>query len=253
MRNNKRLKAVLFDLDDTLIDWSGRSMAWPEFIAPKIANVHRYLTGEGHRPPPAELLGDLIHEKTRFVWERAKESWAGATLAEALRLAFEEAGLPAGEINYQAVMRAYEWEPIPGVVPFDDTHDVLDAIREQGYKIGLITNAYQPMWFRDVELEAYRLLDYFDARITSGDTGFIKPHPAIYWRMLGLLDLMPHEAIFVGDRPGNDILGAHNVNMLSVLMTHPNLEPYGREDEGIEAHYNIKTLTELLPILAQLD
>ncbi len=251
MRKNKRIKGVIFDLDDTLIDWSGKAVGWREFMGPKIANVHSYLSRQGLPVPPAEELGELIHEKSQAVWEKATETWEGARLVDALALAFEEVGLPVEQIDLDAVMRAYEWEPFPGVTPFPDTHEVLERLRAQGYKIGLITNAYQPMWVRDIELEAFGLIDFFDARITSGDTGYIKPHPEIYRHMLTLLDLTPDEAIFIGDRPGNDILGAHNANMLSVLMAPPQLEP--RELDGIEPHFTIQSLTELLPILAELD
>ena len=104
-----------------------------------------------------------------------------------------------------------------------------------------------PMWMRDIELAHYGLLDYFDARITSGDTGYMKPHPAIYWRAMGLLDTTPDRAVFVGDRPENDIVGANEVGMVSVLMSPDHLDiPLN----GVEPNYTITRLGQLLPILA---
>lgn len=248
--SDKRIKAVIFDLDDTLIDWSGMEMSFRQFMDPRLQHVHEYLTDQGFEVEPPQMLAERVHNHTRFVWERALESGSGASLVNALKRTFDDYQIPHEEVDMEAVLRAYRWEPFPGVKPFDDTHEVLTDLKKQGYKIGLVTNAYQPMWMRDVELEAYDLLDYFDARITSGDTGFIKPHPAIYWRILGLLDLMPHEAVFVGDRPDQDIKGAHGVNMTGVLMAPPHIN---RELDGVQPDYTIQKLSQLPAILKELN
>ena len=139
---------------------------------------------------------------------------------------------------------------LPGVKTFEDTLDVLEQLKNDDYKIGLITNAMQPMWMRDIELRHFGILDYLDARLTSGDVGFMKPHPFIYWRALELLDVEPETAVFVGDRPANDIAGANEAGLISVLMAPPHLD---RELGEVRPNYTITKLTELLPILAQLE
>lgn len=250
MRDHKQIKAVIFDFDDTLIDWSTASKPWRDFLGPKYENVRDYLCQTGHQPPPADEFLEICHAKVRQVWAEAKPTWAGARFTDALWLSFAEMGLDSDRIDIDEILRVYDWEPRPGVKPFDDAHDVLDEIQARGYKMGLITNSFHPMWYRDIELRAYGLLDYFPARITSGDTRFMKPHPAIYWRMLGMLNLTPEEAIFIGDRPQNDILGAQNVGMPNVLMRAPNAN---HPLDGIEPDYTIQRLTELLAILEELD
>lgn len=159
-------------------------------------------------------------------------------------------GLNKAQFNLETVLQAYDWQTVPGVEPFNDTLSVLETLKTAGYKIGLITNAMQPMWMRDIELQAYGILDYLDARLTSGDVGFMKPHPFIYWRALELLDVQPEEAIFVGDRPANDIAGANEAGLTSVLMSPPHLN---RELNGVRPNFTITTLTELLPILTELE
>lgn len=251
MRQDKRIKAVIFDLDDTLITWEKIDISsWREFNRPKIENIHTYLTAQGHTLPEKDKFALLFHETNRSAWEEAKETWMGARLIDVIVRCLELCALPVDQVDMEEVLQVYNWESIPGVVPFEDTHDVLSALKEQGYKIGLITNSYQPMWMRDIELTQFNLLQYIDARITSGDTGFMKPHPAIYWRMLGLLNLTPEEAVFVGDRPENDIQGANNIGMLSVLMSPPYLD---HPLEGARPDFTITTLSELLPILEALD
>jgi putative hydrolase of the HAD superfamily len=250
MRLNKRIKAVIFDLDDTLISWENMvHTSWRLFNRPKYDRIHDHITQLGHSLPSKEHFANALNELNQQSWEHALETGRADGLAAVLLRGIAFCGVDTADLDPQPILEAYNWEAVPGVVPFPDTHHVLEAIQAEGYKIGLITNAYQPMWMRDGELVHYDLLRFFSARITSGDTGFIKPHPAVYWRMLGLLGLMPHEAIFVGDRPAQDIAGAHGVGMLGVLMAPPHLS---FELEGVVPDYTIASLSELLPILAQL-
>ena len=148
------------------------------------------------------------------------------------------------------MLRVYDWQTVPGVEPFADTLPVLEKLKSAGYKIGLITNAMQPMWMRDIELRSYGILDYLDARLTSGDVGFMKPHPFIYWQALELLDVQPEESVFVGDRPANDIAGANEAGLTSVLISPDHLD---RDLDGVRPNFTINTLTELLPILTKLE
>jgi putative hydrolase of the HAD superfamily len=106
------------------------------------------------------------------------------------------------------------------------------------------------MWMRDIELQAFGILDFLDVRLTSGDVGYMKPHPFIYWRALELLGVKPEESVFVGDRPANDIAGANEAGLTSVLISPPHLN---RDLDGVRPNYTISNLKELLPILAQLE
>ena len=243
------IEAVIFDLDDTLIDWSLRAQSWPEYIAPCMQATVDYIANNGHGTIETAAFADVHMDILRKEWAIAREEHGCVSLAGTLHMAFEQMGLAAAEIDVQAVMRAWPWQPMPGVQPYADTHAVLDTLRAQGIKTGLVTNAFQPMWMRDVELEAYDLIDRLDARITSGDTGFVKPNPAIYWRMLGLLDTSPDRAIFVGDSPKHDIAGANATGILSVLIDPPHLD---RDMENAKPDYVINALSELLPIVEGL-
>ncbi len=245
------IRAVIFDLDDTLIDWSAQASSWQAFVQPRNEAVYQHLVDLGHTISltPAEF-GERLYELSVASWQAAKENWRGVSFRQVWQQLLTELNLDLASINLETLLHAYNWEPFPGVILFEDTLAVLETLRQQGYALGLITNSSHPMWMRDIELKHYGLLDYFPARITSGDTGYMKPHPAIFWRMLGLLDLEPGQAVFVGDRPANDIAGANEVGMVSVLLKPHNLE---RDLNGICPHHTITRLTELLPILAQLN
>lgn len=244
-----RITAVIFDLDDTLIDWSGQEIHGSAIGYRHLRHVYAYLVAQGHPMPAQDDFLDCFGQVLIHSWREAKITWSGVSLAEVMVRTLQESGLDVSQINMDALLRAYNWQPVPGVRPYPDTHATLQALRQNGYKIGLITNAMQPMWMRDLELEVYGLLEYLDARITSGDTGYMKPHPAIYHRMLDMLDITPAQAVFVGDRPENDIAGANAAGLISVLINPPHLQ---YELNGAQPDYTITSLSELLPILAEL-
>lgn len=249
-RAKQRIKAILFDMDDTLIDWSGLKGDITSIELDHWQNVYNYLTGLNHPLPHFDDFWHHLHEAMINAWTEAKKSWSGVSLVQLMHDFLQSCGLDMAQINLDDVLRAYDWGPLPGVMPFDDTLPVLKQLKQTGYKIGLITNAMQPMWMRDVELRAFGILDYLDARLTSGDVGFMKPHPNIYWCALELLEVQPEEAVFVGDRPANDIAGANDVGLTSVLMAPPHLD---RELNSVRPNFTISKLEELLPILAQLE
>ena len=244
-----RVTAVLFDFDDTLIDWSHRTQSWEEISLVSITNIHQYLIQAGHTLPDVTEFHRQYHNVLKKSWEHANLTWESVCFATVLQETFTTCNLDLNQIDLNTIMQVYDWQPMPGVVPYQDTIPVLQNLRQNGYKIGLITNAMMPMWMRDVELRHYQLLDYFDVRLSSGDVGYIKPHPAIYHEALKQLEILPEQAIFVGDRPAYDIAGANNAGMISVWMNPPHLE---EKLDGIEPDFTITNLIELLPILEHL-
>ncbi len=250
IRRNKRIQAILFDLDDTLIDWSEQNENYLEFTRPHLDNIYDYLSERDHDLPDRPVFYDRYLEVLVKEWQTAKKTWSGVNFEAALNSFLNGLDLDCRQIDFDQVMRVYDMKPVPGVTLFQDTHSVLETLRNKDYKIGLITNSMMPMWMRDVELEAYGILDFFDVRLTSGDVGYMKPHPEIYQQALDILGIQPQRALFVGDRPANDIAGANAVGLISVLMSPPHLE---RELNEVQPDHIINKLSELIPILNRLE
>jgi putative hydrolase of the HAD superfamily len=244
------IKAVIFDLDDTLISWSEPSVEWDEFHLGRVELIHSYLAGEGHSLPETKEFHHFIRDRLRQTWDNARGEWVIPSFDKVLRQIFTDLNLDVDRVDMQTVLERYNWGPFPGVVLFEDAIPVLEELRRRGYKIGLVTNSIFPMWMRDVELVEYGLMPFLDARITSGDVGYLKPHPEIYEHILKMLELRPEQAVFVGDRPQNDIAGANIAGLTSVLISPPHLD---RDLEGVVPDYTITTLSELLPLLETLE
>lgn len=246
----KRIRAVLFDLDDTLIDWSGLTADYPVYTRPHLENVYDYLSEQGHLLPNRDTFCELYLNKVIGHWREAKKTWNAVNFGQVLLDFCTALELDVSQIDFHAVMCAYDTKPIPEVVLFSDTIPVLSTLRRKEYKIGLVTNSMLPMWMRDIELQAYEIIDYFDVRITSGDAGYIKPHPSIYQQALDILEVAPNEAVFVGDRPDYDIAGANDAGLTSVLMAPPYLT---RELNNVCPDHIITCLSQLLQVLENLE
>lgn len=248
--SSKRIQAVLFDLDDTLIDWSGQTGHYLDFTRPHLDNIYEYLSAKDFALPDRDDFYERYLTVLKEAWQIAKTTWSGVNFGCALEAFFNSLGLDCDHIDVHEIMRIYGMQPVPGVVLYADTKSVLESLQHRGYKIGLITNSMMPMWMRDVELQTYGIIEYFDVRLTSGDVGFMKPHPLIYHRALEQLKIRPEHALFVGDRPANDIAGANDAGLISVWMCPSHIK---RELDDVEPDHIIATLSELLPILEKLE
>lgn len=244
------IEAIVFDLDDTLIDWAQPTVTREDFYQPRIAAIHSYITQSGHTLPPVDDFFQIVDEAITAAWTEAKVNWEIPSFGDVLCLVFVNLGLDVSRIDINEVLRVFDWQPRPGVILFPDTIAVLQELRQRGYKIGMVTNSFLPMWMRDTELQAYGLMEYLDVRISAADVGYLKPHPQIYQKLLDLLQTEAERTVFVGDRPGNDIVGANNIGLISVLMSPPHLD---RDLKGVEPDYTISSLSELLSIVDDIE
>ena len=103
---------------------------------------------------------------------------------------------------------------------YDDTIPVLEQLRRDGVKIGLVSNSA-----RDVRAFARHHALEIDAGISSFHHGKTKPHASIFLAVLGLLEVEPQEALMVGDTVEDDVEGARAAGMQAVLIDRLGLRP----------------------------
>lgn len=218
------LKAVIFDMDDTLLDWSNRNIDWVEHHTRHTRYVLEYVqTAVAPLDASPEVVCQAMLNITREAWQAARESLLAPHIGNILIATFQQFGLTVEELDADALIDAYRWELHAGVEPFADVPGALSTLCDHNIKIGLVTNAFSPMRVRVQELAAFELDQYFeaDAMFSAADVGYLKPHPRIFEVALAALDVQPYEAVFVGDSREADILGAKNAGMRAVLRTRP--------------------------------
>ncbi len=242
------LKAVIFDMDDTLLDWSQRSQDWQEYHRQHLEQVFQYIAREVHPVRAFDQFYETTLLLSRQAWLQAAQGLRSPHLGVVLGRALESVGVPPDLINVEACLRAYDWQPVEGVAVYPDAAEVLPILVANSIKIGLITNAYQPMWMRDRELESFGLLQHFaDCRLSAADVGYLKPHPAIFEAALNCLGVQVDEAVFIGDNPEADIAGAQSVGLKAVLRVGHPVSPM--ISGLIIPDGAINSLHELLPLL----
>lgn len=215
------LSAVIFDMDDTLIDWAGFETEWAELTRAHLHGVQAYVREElGYTLDDFEALADAVNSRSERAWSEASDTLRAPNLGKVLVEALVALGIPKRKIDTRACLEAYGWGAIPGITLFPEVIDVLTELRTHGLRLGLLTNAYAPMWMRDMELERLGLAaNMLDCRVSTADVGYIKPHPAAFEAVLEGLSVSANEAIFVGDNPLADVVGAQGAGMKAILRT----------------------------------
>lgn len=216
------LKAVIFDMDDTLIDWDSREMNWREYDREHLRGVFEYVTRELHPLADFEAFVRAAQTRTEMDWLEAQSSLRAPNLGRTLVETLAEMGVPGNLLEAGRCLRAYDWQGVPGARLFPEVPEVVRRLRSEGLRLGIITNAYQPMWAREHEMERLGLPpDLFDCRVSSADVGYLKPHPAVFEHALACLEAEPEQAVFIGDDPRCDIVGAQSVGMRAILRVRP--------------------------------
>jgi len=165
------VKAVVFDLDGTLVD-STLDIA---------TAVNTTLAEDGLGPLPPEQIG----------------SFTGFGAGELIRRAFAAAGGAAADGATARYLAHYEEHPADRTTVFRDAGEALPALRERGLKIAVCTNKETEL-SRTV-LRALGLEDAVDAIVGADSVPRIKPDPAHVLAALEAVGAAPSEAVYVGD------------------------------------------------------
>lgn len=115
----------------------------------------------------------------------------------------------------------------------EDAVQTLKKIEEDGYRMGLISNAGDD---KDVQqlLHKFGIGRFFDFALTSAACSYRKPHPRIFELALSNWYFLPSEAVMIGDNLEADIRGAQNVGLATIWIKRragsrkadqPNVQP----------------------------
>ena len=239
-------RAIIFDMGGTLMRFvrpGGGS--WRELEDPGIRGIYRYLVEQGH--PIASHEDDFVEA----MFARLAEGWEQSTGGQINLRAVDwiAAGIAdhAFTLDEAALLEAARMYARPmrqGVSATTGAVETLAALRDQGYRIGLISNTIWPAELHMEDLEELGLLHYLEHLTFSGEIGMWKPSRQIFQHTLAALGVAPEHAVFVGDSPREDIVGAHAAGMRAIWIRSREF-PLG----DVQPDAIIENLPELLPIL----
>ncbi|MCU0496023.1 MAG: HAD family hydrolase [Anaerolineae bacterium] len=242
------LKAVLFDVDDTLIDWEHFSGHWEAIESIHLEKVYRHVMGE--RPPCTfDLYITEYMSRLREAWGEARSTLRAPHVGRVMVDTSIAMGAPIDTVDMEACLTAYAWKAVKDTRVFPDVPEGLALLRDRGLKLGLVTNSAHPIVLRDLELAEHDLLQYFpECRVTAADAGYLKPHAAIFEYALDCLGVSADEVVFVGDNVVADIAGAQSAGLKAIQRLVRDRQP---------AHKGLvipdATITSLLELPAILD
>ena len=215
------IKAILFDLDDTLLD---RTTSLGEFVK------EHYL-----RFKLDHVAYETYHRRFMELDQRGY-----AAKPQVFQALIADFAIPASVEVLLADFQRGAWNSCT-LLP--DAAAVLTELRARGYKLSVITNGED--WSQMRKLRVTGLLPLLDLIVISGNEQIKKPDRLIFTRAAERLAVRPDECAFVGDHARNDIYGAGAVGMKTVW--YPGEQQWPAE-QAIAPDYTIQSLGELLAI-----
>lgn len=205
-------KAILLDLDDTIIAWDAVSeKSWQRVcreFAPSVAGLE------------AEILFTAINGARDWYWndpERHRQGRLNLRVArrEVVSLAFNRLGITDSKVPKQladacSVERERAAALCPGAI------DTLRHFRNDGLKLALVSNGSSEVQRR--KIKRFRLAPFFNYIIIEGEFGFGKPDERLFLHTLEQLSITSKEAWMIGDDLERDVAAAQRLKIFSIWV-----------------------------------
>lgn len=199
-----RVRAVLFDLGDTLVDekdfdgWTEIARRFYLDLDPDVL-LHAYFEVVDEvdaRPHPAGRQAALVD-----FWRQTLSRASGREITE--------------ETTRKFMAAVHETER--PVRLYSDTRRCLDTLRAEHRALGVVSNSSSEASVRRI-LDRVGILDYFSRILSSGTEGVEKPDPEIFRRAVQRMDVRPEEAVFVGNLAHIDAKAASAAGLHGVWL-----------------------------------
>lgn len=220
------LKAVIFDLDNTLMD---RDTTFRKFSEQFVTDHLNHL-GEFTQ---AEIVADMkVRDADGY---RNKQEF------------------------FQELVDVLPWREKLSAVDIEqyyNTHYMTHACRmayveeslihcyQRGFVMGMVTNGKHHI--QHGKINRLELMEHFHVVVISEDTGIQKPAPQIYQMALDQLGVTADQAVFIGDHPRNDIWGPHQVGIRGIWLRRNHVWD---DDLEVKPWRTINELNELVEIV----
>lgn len=255
------IKAVIFDLDSTLVldeELSERAFHTAAALAEKLevniaelAQSARRICGQLWKDAPHhQLKTSLDHDEVEGLWANysvdkhmissALLDWSRQFRISVWLKALAEHHVHDGALAEQMANTFIETRS--EICCYPDSQDVLKSLSSV-YKLGMITNGLPSL--QRFKLDRSGLAAYFDVITVSGEIHINKPEPEIFRQTCTQLKVNPEECVMVGDNFTKDIDGAARIGMSTIWINRRISKPAN----DLKPNYECGELIEILEYL----
>ncbi|MAV64550.1 MAG: hypothetical protein CMG00_05085 [Candidatus Marinimicrobia bacterium] len=197
------IKAVIFDLDNTLIDFMHMKN---QAVDSAIMGMIEAGLNISYQDAKREIF--KIYEEEGYEYQEVLNKFIVSVCNKV-----DYKLLAAGIVSYRKAKEK-------SLKTYSQADNTLIKLSKLGLKLGLITDApIREAWTR---LYTVNLHHIFDKVLTYDDTKAYKPSSVPFYTILDYFKIDPNEAIMVGDWPEKDICGAKNVGMQTAFAKYGN-------------------------------
>jgi len=211
------IKAVVFDVDNTLVDFL--KFKWASVDAAVDAMID---AGLDLTPDQARTRITQIYDEKGIEFQQVFDEFLHDVL---------------GYVDYRILANgiiAYRRAREGALATYPHTKMTLLKLARMGMRLGVVSDAPRlQAWMR---LASLGMANYFDVVVTFDDTGKTKPAPEPFQKALELLQVKPEESVMVGDWADRDIVGAKEIGMHTVFARYG--DSFGTKDSGADADIN---------------
>lgn len=219
------IKAVIFDLDGTLLDRDRSLAAFVEAQYERLAETMQ------HIPKDLFIERFIALDAKGYVWkDRVYQQ-----LIEEFRIT---------GVDWQTLLEDYVMNFKYHCVPFADLARMLEDLSSQSLRLGMITNGRGQFQLNNIQ--ALGIEEHFDEILISEWEGMAKPDPAIFHKALTSLGVLPEEAVYVGDHPKNDIQAAKAAGLKAIWKKDEHWSCLGANGE-------VDGLNEVVGVIERLN
>jgi len=256
------LKALIFDMDDTLVVEKASAEAAllqtcelakaRHAIDPRDlhASVRETCRALWHASTVRSYCADVGISSWEALWARFEgenenlqvlREWAPTYRLESWRQALARHDIHDDDLAHELAEQFPRHRRKLHVV-YEDVHPALEHVRPR-YRLGLLTNGASDL--QREKLAGSGLAGWFDAILVSGDIGLGKPDARIYEAMLSRLGTAAHETVMIGNSLHSDIQGAQAAGIKAIWVNRTG----SIRDDVIVADFVVTDLGELQSLL----
>jgi HAD superfamily hydrolase (TIGR01509 family) len=229
-------------LDAVIFDWGGTLTPW------RTVDPHdgwRAYAGALHADDAAraaEAARRLV-DADLARWVGVRDEHRAFTIAQVLADAAADHDTAALDAYRDFWVHATHTDP--------EAAPMLTALRDRGLRLGILSSTPWPAAWHEEWLRRDGVLHLFDACVWSSDLPVTKPHPDAFRAALDAVGVAdPARAVYVGDRPYDDVSGAKAVGMRAVLVPHSDIPPHQQVPVDVVPDGVVQRLADLPGLLA---